>query len=698
MFVIPAFTGDLRKRRQKHDCIHAATITFHDPVLPRPASNSVSSVVLSEHGSCHVVNICAVSFVDFSHTSYITFSTILAYPSAIMFSLLSSGAHKENVEAVVVKAGDLHLDDDITTLPNFMMLASGLGIEGPRALQAFNLDTGHYEQIGEGAQFHVFKPASETFEEGGYNVGYVADEGVVVKRISRRLYETKTKDIATPSAAAWGRSERKTKDSLRDLRLEIQVLAQDIVRKHPNIIDLIAWGYDHPRSMCEERRDMADRYPLNVPIPVLFVQKALCPLDGFFDTGAFLGSEVSPWSIRYQLALGIAAGLECLRDILILHNDLKPENILVCRQNNPLVSFISKLADFGLSVTQVDDFRKYGRTYGWKPPEASDYDKDEHGQYSREALFKSESYAYGLVALYTICSREYMAHGFSFPQRCSKRNERKTKAMQLIKEQSDFSNGEKEQARVCYVRIESHFLKETPQARDYASPRFLRQAVPAYENWYDTLISNPKFLLTSVRVASFESLHTSESKHVPYKKMGRFHRGFRFFRNLKPRILEDLDATISDDFPADLLFGMAVGNVATRPDNYQSKVRRLINRVAVAKYPSVAAIGVISQINEAIPSPETPAPSSDLEQSVDFLHAAVASGSTVAVRLLQKLDPDRAGHAIDEFRANGGYNDEEQLIRENSMPESNTLYHWLTASDDWKANASSPFLDEMFKR
>jgi serine/threonine protein kinase len=378
----------------------------------------------------------------------------LATTTEMAFSWSLSPNEADDVEPVVVTAENALADGDITTLADFMMLASRLGIEGPRMSDSFNLDSSYYERIAEGGQFQVFKHSVFGYDGRG--------GAAIAKRVCPKLYKNKTPN------------------SLRDLKLEVQVLAQNSVRKHPNIIKLIAWGYDYPNRVTEMiKQHDGERYPQGIPIPVLFVEEALCSLDTFFNTPEFHTVEVSSWATRCHLAMGVAAGLECLHQIGVLHNDLKPGNILICRQDGRSMPFISKLADFGMSVTEAKSFREYGRTQGWRPPEARDYEMREHGQFSNEILFKSESYAYGLVAIFAICSGpekvSYIAEN---------REEREKTALELISKQPSFSCEDKKEAIAFYSAVEEKCLQEHPRDRERVSPKMLELRTLVFEKWY----------------------------------------------------------------------------------------------------------------------------------------------------------------------------------------------------------------------
>lgn len=574
----------------------------------------------------------------------------------------TSTSNAKNAENLAI------IHEDITTLPNFMTLAASLGLGGPRPLYTNNLDSTYYVKISEGAQFEVFRRSD--WYEGDTDRSTVYDTRNtprVYKRISRKLYKTKNVD------------------SLRDLRLEIQVLAQDVVRAHPNIVEIVGWGYDYPRKMFEERREEQSMYPPNEPIPVLILGEAHCSMDKFFTSAVFEKSQASSWSVRCSLALGVAAGLECLRELGVLHNDLKPENILVYRQSDPNMPFVSKLADFGLSITSVDDFRKYGRTTGWKPPESLDYDREEHGVCTQKALFKSESYVYGLLVLYIICagskSPELVEKRYDgpFPQFRYDRSEREKETAQLLKGQIAFSDEDLTQAKNCYLNLEEFFLQASPQDRSDVSPTLALGNSSLYKHWS----------------ACFEELVLSTAKLIPFNTMDSFFTGLAFYRSLGPRILEDLRATLTEDFPGQLMFSMAISSLLTRVNQDRQYVRKLINMSTRAKYPSLVGMGIIFDINAAIPSD---APIYDSMEMKNHLRNAIASGSITAIRAARAIDPKIIREAQAEFRSKGGYNSESWLLQDGDLAKIDLSSQLAAAQKDWNTADIPPLIEEMRKR
>ncbi|KAL8239388.1 hypothetical protein R6Q59_015955 [Mikania micrantha] len=99
-----------------------------------------------------------------------------------------------------------------------------------------------------------------------------------------------------------------------------------------------------------------------------------------------------PWSIRVQIALDSARGLEYIHEYTVpifIHCDIKSENILIDK------NFNGKVADFGLTrLTEVGSRSRVVGTFGYMPPEYAQYG---------EISSKVDVYAFGVV-LYELIS------------------------------------------------------------------------------------------------------------------------------------------------------------------------------------------------------------------------------------------------------------------------------------------------------
>ena len=337
------------------------------------------------------------------------------------------------------------------TLPNFVHLVSELAVtanEFPRQTQV-ELDAlvGMYQKIGEGGQFQVFRPEPE--------IG-----GPVVKRVQLHT-------IA-----------RNDSDQLRSLELEIRALSDDRVRKHPNIVDLMGWGYDTVHESSAQSDELLKQLVFPIFVPILYVEPAMTSLDQFLETDL-------PWYQRLNLCMDVAAGLECLHTCGILHNDLKPENILICRRDVGNRRYVAKLADFGFALHLCEEgvavaFSDYGRTYAWKPPESKDYSSEKHGDISTEGLLGSESYAFGLLSLNVLFSRgsDEIRNPFSLDQL--------HRALQLkpcLEYVSETSLEDGACARKVISIIETKLFEESPHERELVSVSLFADLEDATEYW-----------------------------------------------------------------------------------------------------------------------------------------------------------------------------------------------------------------------
>jgi serine/threonine protein kinase len=174
---------------------------------------------------------------------------------------------------------------------------------------------------------------------------------------------------------------------LRNLELEIRALASPKIYEHPNIVDLLDWGYDTMYDLPPAIRKLGD-VGLPLRVPVLDVEPAN---EGSLEK--FL-SAPRTWNDRNKICLDVAAGWECLGGCRILHNDLKPENVRVFKGKDG--GFTAKFGDFGFALDPTKNtnftFAQYGRTPSWRPPESLNDYPEQDASCTDDLLFRSESY------------------------------------------------------------------------------------------------------------------------------------------------------------------------------------------------------------------------------------------------------------------------------------------------------------------
>ncbi|KAM1010237.1 hypothetical protein ACFX2I_045671 [Malus domestica] len=114
--------------------------------------------------------------------------------------------------------------------------------------------------------------------------------------------------------------------------------------------------------------------------------------------GSGRGRDPLPWSIRVQIALDSARGLEYIHEHTVpvyIHHDIKSANILIDK------NFHAKVADFGLTkLTEVGSTSLPTRlvgTFGYMPPEYAQYG---------EVSPKIDVFAFGVVIFELISAKE----------------------------------------------------------------------------------------------------------------------------------------------------------------------------------------------------------------------------------------------------------------------------------------------------
>lgn len=181
------------------------------------------------------------------------------------------------------------------------------------------------------------------------------------------------------------------KSHLRTIESEILALSHPPIRDHPNIIKILAWGFNSP---IPGRR---------MGLPYLEVEKALGSLLDLLKTPTLYGEQAISFETRYQLSMDVLEGLRCVHNEGIVYGDVKPANTLVFRQQNPEAPFVAKIADFGMCVAVEEEcslsYGPYHGTPAWAAPELVKYREGCEEKTEDVMLSKCDVFSYGLLVL-----------------------------------------------------------------------------------------------------------------------------------------------------------------------------------------------------------------------------------------------------------------------------------------------------------
>ncbi|KAL8877470.1 MAG: hypothetical protein Q9198_004520 [Flavoplaca austrocitrina] len=270
----------------------------------------------------------------------------------------------------------------VTSVEPFLDYASFISY-----VSAFNIDSvphidiRKHERLGFGATRTVFR---------GSCPPRWGDMEVAIKRLNLEIPRTKS---------TVGANTEELRQQMAETSLELRVLSNDLLRFHPNIVDLLGISW-------EEFKDDPDGDP--VSIRPLLVTELACQqyptLEEYFNYARSHDKTITAHS-KLSLISDVASALSAVHICGVIHGDIKPQNVLLFRQElgGPL---IAKISDFGgchaseeLERTnpQLKDFiYSLAGTEYWNAPEAASRDDPNFGTETRDY------YSFGLLALYIL--------------------------------------------------------------------------------------------------------------------------------------------------------------------------------------------------------------------------------------------------------------------------------------------------------
>lgn len=253
--------------------------------------------------------------------------------------------------------------DASSTISRFALLLTTLKIGGPCDLYT------RISHLGTGSQFIVSKNDLVSLNTSPDTI-LAPQNGLTVVAVKRPRFHSDNGQGRDLSSSVHSRQ-------VRHMILEMTALCHPDLRDHPNIVNLLAWGYSNDQPGDQ---------------PFLALELASHTLATFATDW-----EACSIDMRHHIGLDVGCGLDAVHGINLIHGDIKPENILMFHVNG---HWVAKIADFGGGI-DVDSGRLQGRgSIGWRAPEMwEDSDIDSN------LLSKVDSYSYGLL-LWSLFLRE----------------------------------------------------------------------------------------------------------------------------------------------------------------------------------------------------------------------------------------------------------------------------------------------------
>ena len=263
-----------------------------------------------------------------------------------------------SLKSLVVES-DFHIDGTRIT-SEFAALLTTLQVPGPSDL--FRDST----LLGVGAHFTVFEQDIVAYSD------FQAEDPS--RQNSVQAAAVKMPNFMLDMDQKLDMSDNKNSRQIRSMMLEITALCHPKLRKHPNLVDLMAWG--------SSTLDWQE-------VPFIALEIATMDFAGFLRNQ----SEVS-LDVKHILVAHIACGLDAIHEVGLVHGDMKPENVLIFGQPG---YWTAKLTDFGGAANLGKAaYWEGGGTFGWRAPEVRElYESGK--SLDPSVMDRIDGYSFGLV-------------------------------------------------------------------------------------------------------------------------------------------------------------------------------------------------------------------------------------------------------------------------------------------------------------
>ncbi|KAI0471820.1 hypothetical protein GGR56DRAFT_93596 [Xylariaceae sp. FL0804] len=494
-----------------------------------------------------------------------------------------------------------------TALETMVEVLETTGLPGPAVLLS------NREQLGQGSQFVVYRNTmvwSEDDDSSKYNCA------VAVKQPKFDLDPYARLDMGSYAS----------RKHLDNVCLEVKALSLPVLRRHPNIVRLLAWSYN----------------AVSYSSPISLVMELASS-----DLATFLASAERnrvTFRQRYQICSGIASGLDAIHASNLIHGDLKPANILLVEDGDGVK--VPKLADFGLSVemAEIGGVKvSLGGTEGWQAPEVA-----QGRRLLPNQLHKADNYSFGLVASFTIFGTK----------RCLVLDPRSQ-----VADQYELSDADLELAREMQASLQL-LLRDEPSERPDRIGEVVTVSAEANLSQDQPLPPTLNNGLVGDEASLSKRQHTRSDV---------VHRLFWEMPDLPEYLVASLEPNATANpghFSNSILFRIFLA-LTVHPRRHSSIKRTSFDiLLAAAVQGSTRAQGAVPLVMDYF--------AENVNQDVTeyiprWLWNAVASGSVAARPRLSMIDGNACRGALDVFRREGGYGQFYYLV------EGISKLHWLVS-------------------